>query len=103
MSIKPLSDHIVIEPITEENTTKSGIVLPDTAEKEKPQKGKIIAVGPGKINEKGERTPMEVKVGDVVLFQKYSPSEIKIDDPAGSGQVKEYLVAREDDIIAIVE
>jgi len=96
MSIKPLSDHIVIEPIIEENTTKSGIVLPDTAEKEKPQKGKIIAVGPGKINEKGERTPMEVKVGDVVLFQKYSPSEIKIDD-------KEYLVAREDDIIAIVE
>jgi len=96
MSIKPLSDHIVIEPIIEENTTKSGIVLPDTAEKEKPQKGKIIAVGPGKINEKGERIPMEVKVGDVVLFQKYSPSEIKIDD-------KEYLVAREDDIIAIVE
>jgi len=92
MSIKPLSDHMIIE----ENTTKSGIVLPDTAEKEKPQKGKIIAVGPGKINEKGERIPMEVKVGDVVLFQKYSPSEIKIDD-------KEYLVAREDDIIAIVE
>lgn len=93
--LKPLADHVIIEPINEDTVTKSGIVLPDTAEKEKPQKGKIIAVGPGKINEKGERIVPEVKVGDIVLFQKYSPSEIKIDD-------KDYLVAREDDIMAII-
>ncbi len=93
--LKPLADHVIIEPINEDTVTKSGIVLPDTAEKEKPQKGKIIAVGPGKINEKGERIAPEVKVGDIVLFQKYSPSEIKIDN-------KDYLVAREDDIMAII-
>ncbi len=93
--LKPLADHVIIEPISEDTVTKSGIVLPDTAEKEKPQKGKIIAVGPGKINEKGERVVPEVKVGDIVLFQKYSPSEIKIDN-------KDYLVAREDDIMAII-
>jgi chaperonin GroES len=93
--LKPLADHVIIEPINEDTVTKSGIVLPDTAEKEKPQKGKIIAVGPGKINEKGERIVPEVKVGDIVLFQKYSPSEIKIDN-------KDYLVAREDDIMAII-
>ncbi len=93
--LKPLADHVIIEPINEDTVTKSGIVLPDTAEKEKPQKGKIIAVGPGKINDKGERIAPEVKVGDIVLFQKYSPSEIKIDG-------KDYLVAREDDIMAII-
>lgn len=93
--LKPLADHVIIEPISEDTVTKSGIVLPDTAEKEKPQKGKIIAVGPGKINDKGERVVPEVKVGDIVLFQKYSPSEIKIDN-------KDYLVAREDDIMAII-
>jgi len=93
--LKPLADHVIIEPINEDTVTKSGIVLPDTAEKEKPQKGKIIAVGPGKINEKGERIVPEVKVGDIVLFRKYSPSEIKIDN-------KDYLVAREDDIMAII-
>lgn len=94
--LKPLADHVIIEPISEDTVTKSGIVLPDTAEKEKPQKGKIIAVGPGKINDKGERITPEVKVGNIVLFQKYSPSEIKIDN-------KDYLVAREDDIMAIIE
>jgi len=93
--LKPLSDHIIIEPLNEDSVTKSGIVLPDTAEKEKPQKGKVIAVGPGKINDQGKRIAPEVKVGDIVLFQKYSPSEIKIDN-------KDYLVAREDDIMAII-
>lgn len=95
-NIKPLSDHIILEPIEEEITTQSGIILPDTAEKEKPQKGKVIAVGPGKKNDKGERIPLEIKVGDIVLFHKYGPNEIKIDN-------KDYLVAREDDIIAIIE
>ena len=97
--LKPLADHVIIEPIGEDTVTKSGIVLPDTAEKEKSQRGKIIAVGPGKINDKGERITPEVKVGNIVLFQKYSPSEIKIDSPAGE---KDYLVVREDDIMAII-
>ena len=96
MNFKPLSNHLFIEPIEEEKITKSGIVLPETVEKEKPIKGKIIAVGPGKINEKGERTQMSVKVGDIVLFKKYGPDEIEIDD-------KKYLVGDEDDILAIIE
>jgi chaperonin GroES len=96
MNIKPLSNHIFLEPIEEEKTTKSGIVLPETAEKERPIKGKIIAIGPGKLNDKGERIPMSVKVGDMVLFKKYGPDEIEIDN-------KKYLVGDEDDILAIIE
>lgn len=95
MNIKPLSNHLFIEAVEEEKTTKSGIVLPETAEKEKPIKGKIIAVGVGKMNEKGERIPMSVKVGDVVLFKKYGPDEIEIDG-------KKYLVGDEDDVLAII-
>jgi len=96
MNFKPLSNHIFLEPLDEEKTTKSGIVIPDTAEKEKPIKGKVLAVGPGKLNEKGERIPMSVKVNDLVLFKKYGPDEIEIDG-------KKYLVGDEDDILAIVE
>jgi len=96
MKIKPLADHILIEPIKEDEKTKSGILLPETAEREKPEKGKVIAVGPGKILSSGKRVPMEVNVGDVVLFTKYGPNEIKIDD-------KEYLIARQEDILAILE
>ena len=96
MNIKPLSNHIFLEPIEEEKTTKSGIVLPETAEKEKPIKGKIVAVGPGKLNEKSERIPMSVKAGDLVLFKKYGPDEIEIDG-------KKYLVGDEEDILAILE
>ena len=96
MNIKPLSNHIFLEPIEEEKTTKSGIVLPETAEKEKPIKGRIVAVGSGKLNDKGQRIPMSVKVGNLVLFKKYGPDEIEIDD-------KKYLVGDEDDILAIIE
>lgn len=96
MNIKPLSNHVFIESIEEEKTTKSGIVLPETAEKEKPVKGKIFAAGPGKINDKGERIPLSVKVGDVVLFKKYGPDEIEIDG-------KKYLAGDEEDILAILE
>ncbi len=85
-----------IEPIESESMTKSGIVLPDTAEKEKPVRGKVIAVGPGKLNDKGERIPMSVKVGDTVLFKKYGPDEIELES-------KKYLVGDEDDILAIIE
>ena len=93
--IKPLSDHILLEPLREERK-KGGIILPDTIDKERPEKGKIIAVGPGKLNKDGKRVPTEVKKGQTVLFKKYGPDEIKIDD-------KEYLIAKEEDILAIIE
>lgn len=96
MEFKPLSNHVFLEPLEEEKTTKSGIVLPDTAERERPVRGKVLAVGPGKRSEKGELTPMSVKVGDIVLFKKYGPDEIEIEG-------KKYLVGDEDDILAIVE
>ncbi|MEK7144125.1 MAG: co-chaperone GroES [Patescibacteria group bacterium] len=96
MNLKPLSNHLFIEPIEEEKITKSGIVIPETAEKEKPIKGKVVSVGPGKLNEKGERIAMTVKIGDTVLFKKYGPDEIEIDG-------KKYLVGDEDDILAIIE
>jgi len=96
MKIRPLSDHILIEPLKEQEKTKSGILLPETAEKERPERGKVIAVGPGKKTEEGKIIPLEVKVGDVVLFTKYAPNEVKIDD-------KEYLIAREEDILAVLE
>ena len=96
MTLKPLSNHLFLEPLEEEKVTKSGIVLPDTAEREKPVKGKVLAVGPGKMNEKGERTPMSVKVGDIVLFKKDGPDEIELEG-------KKYLVGEEEDILAILE
>ncbi len=96
MKIIPLSDHILIEPIKEEEKTKTGILLPETADKEKPEQGRVIAVGPGRKNKKGEYTPLDVKPGQKVLFTKYGPNEIKVDD-------KEYLIAKEEDILAIIE
>jgi chaperonin GroES len=96
VKIKPLSDHILIEPIKKEEKTKSGILLPDTAEKEKPEEGLIIAVGPGRKVSSGKIIPMAVKEGQKVLFTKYGPNEIKVDG-------KEYLIAKEEDILAIVE
>ncbi|MCR4424143.1 MAG: co-chaperone GroES [candidate division WOR-3 bacterium] len=94
MKIKPLQDRILVERV-EEEVKKGGIIIPDTA-KEKPQQGKVIAVGPGRIDEKGNRIPMEVKKGDYILFGKYSGNEIRIDD-------NEYLIMREDDVLAIIE
>ena len=96
MKIKPLSNHILIEPIKQEEKTSSGILLPDTADREKPEQGKVIAVGPGKKTSSGKIIPMEVKAGDRVLFTKYSPNEIKVND-------KEYLIVKEDDILAIIQ
>ena len=96
MNIKPISDHILIEPIKEEEKTKTGIFLPETASKERSEEGKVIAVGSGKRNEKGEIIPVSVKVGDKVLFTKYGPNEIKVDG-------KEYLIASEADILAVIE
>ncbi len=96
MNIKPLSDHILIEPIKEEEKTKGGIFLPETANKEKSETGKILAIGPGKKTDDGKIIPLSVKPGDKVLFSKYGPSEIKVED-------KEYLIATESDILAIIE
>jgi chaperonin GroES len=96
MKIKPLADHILIEPIGQEEKTKSGILLPETAEKERPEQGKVIAVGPGRKTTSGKIIPIDVKVGDTVIFTKYGPTEIEIDG-------KEYLIAREEDILAIIE
>ena len=96
MTIKPLDDRVLIEPISQEEKTKSGIVLPDTVDKEKPEQGKVVAVGLGRINSNGKRIPMSIKKGDVVLFTKYGPSEVKINN-------KEYLIAKEEDILAIIK
>jgi len=94
-TLKPLGDRLVVEPIEQEEMTAGGIVLPDTA-KEKPQKGKILAAGPGARNDAGERIALDVAVGDTVLFAKYAGTEIKLDG-------KKVLVLRESDILAIVE
>jgi len=96
MKIKPLSDHILVKPVEEEEKTKSGILLPETAEKERPEQGIIIAVGPGKTTSSGKIVPIGVKAGQKVLFTKYGPTEIKIEN-------KKYLIAKEEDILAILE
>jgi len=96
MRLKPLSDRIILKPTPHEEKIKSGIVLPDTIDKEKPEQGKVIAVGPGKILADGKRAGMSVKVGDKVVFKKYGPDEVKVND-------EEYLVVSEDDILAIIE
>ena len=96
MNFKPLSNHLFLEPLEEERKSEGGIVLPDTAEKEKPIKGKVLAIGPGKRNDKGEVQPMSVKVGDTVLFKKYGPDEIE-------NEGKKYLVGGEADILAVLE
>lgn len=96
MNIKPLSDYILIKPIKEQEKTKSGILLPETADKERPEQGEVIAVGPGKRNPDGRIIPMDIKVGQKVLFTKYGPNEIKVND-------KEYLIAKQEDILAIIE
>jgi chaperonin GroES len=95
LSIKPLGDRLVIKPIEQEEVTAGGIVLPDTA-KEKPQKGEVLAAGPGNRNDAGERVKMDVKVGDKVLYAKYAGTEIKLEGD-------KVLVLRESDILAIIE
>ncbi len=92
IKLQPLGDRVVVQPSEEEEVSKGGIILPDTA-KEKPQRGVIIAVGPGRLDEEGKRIPMEVKKGDKVVYSKYAGSEIKQDD-------KEVLILRESDILA---
>lgn len=95
MKIRPLQDRVIVKRIAEEEKTKGGIIIPDTA-KEKPQEGKVVAVGKGKVNDDGKLTPLDVKVGDKILFGKYSGTEIKLNG-------EEHLIMREDDILGIVE
>jgi chaperonin GroES len=94
MKIRPLHDRILVERLEEQEQVRGGIIIPDTA-KEKPQEGKVIAVGTGKVTEDGKRLGLDVKVGDKILFGKYSGSEVKVDD-------KDYLIMREEDILAVL-
>lgn len=97
MKLRPLGDHVIVKPAKAEEVTKSGIVLPATADKEKPEQGEVVAVGPGKWDQSGEkRIAMSVTVGDKVVFKKYSPDEVEIED-------EEYLVLSESDLIAVIE
>jgi len=96
MKLKPLFNNVIIKTIKDEEVTKSGIILPETIDKEKPERGEVVAIGSGRILENGQTLKMSVKVGDRVLFKKYAPDELKID---GS----EYLVLSENDIIAIID
>jgi chaperonin GroES len=95
MNIRPLNDRILVKRLEEEETTKGGIIIPDSA-KEKPAEGEVVAVGNGKLNDKGERIPLEVKAGDRVLFSKYGGTDVKLDG-------EDHLIMREDDILAVVE
>lgn len=92
---KPLNDHVLIKPINEDEVSKSGIILPDTVDKEKPEKGEVVAIGPGKLLENGQRAAMSVKVGDKVIFKKYSPDELPGDE--------DLLMIKEEDIMAVIE
>ncbi|HEX2230064.1 MAG TPA: co-chaperone GroES [Candidatus Binatia bacterium] len=95
MKIRPLQDRVIVKRIEEEEKSKGGIIIPDTA-KEKPQEGRVIAVGKGKVNEDGKLTPLDVKINDRVLFGKYAGSEINIDG-------EEHMIMREDDILGVIE
>ena len=95
MKIRPLQDRVIVKRVAEEEKSKGGIIIPDTA-KEKPQEGKVIAVGKGKVGEDGTVRPLDVKAGDRILFGKYSGTEIKIDD-------QEHVILREDEILGVIE
>jgi chaperonin GroES len=95
-TLRPLGDRLVVKALTKEEKTASGIILPDTADKERPEQGEVIAAGPGRLLDNGNVAPMTVKVGDKVVFKKYSPDEVKVDD-------EEVLVISESDVLAIIE
>lgn len=96
LKLRPTDDHIIVEAVEAEEKTASGLFIPDTASKERPQKGKVIAVGPGKLNDEGKRIPMGVKAGDTILFSKYGPTEVKLDE-------KEILILNMSDVLAVIE
>ncbi len=99
INIKPLGDRVLVEPLSDEErekTTKLGIVIPDTVEKEKSERGRVIAVGPGKMTDEGNLIPLSVKKGQIVIFSKYGPDEIKVGN-------KEYYIIKEENILAVLE
>jgi chaperonin GroES len=95
MKVRPLQDRILVKRVAEEEKTKGGIIIPDSA-KEKPQQGKVIAAGNGKVNDEGKRVPLDVKAGDLILFGKYTSQEIKLEG-------EEYLIMREDEVLAVID
>ena len=95
MKLRPLGDHVIVKPMEEEDVKMGGIIIPETA-KEKPSKGEVIAVGPGKIMEDGRKKPMDLKAGDRIIYQKYGGNEIKINDV-------EHLIMTEEDVLAVIE
>lgn len=96
MHLRPLGDRVVVKPLSQEEVTRSGIIMPATVDKERPERGEVIAIGPGKMLDNGSFAPVGVKVGDKIVFKKYSPDEVKIDK-------QEYLVISESDIMAVIE
>ena len=95
LKLRPLADRLIVEPMSEDEVTKAGIILPDTVDKEKPEKGRVVALGSGKLLDNGTRLAWEVKEGDVIFFKKYAPDEIKVEN-------KEYLILSESDILAVL-
>ncbi|MBU2612839.1 co-chaperone GroES [Patescibacteria group bacterium] len=96
MQLRPLGDRVIVRPAAKEEMTKAGIILPDTVDKERPEQGEIIAVGPGRLLDSGTRAAMSLKVGDKIVFKKYSPDEVKVED-------QEVLVIAESDVMAVIE
>jgi chaperonin GroES len=96
MNVRPLGDRVIVKPLSKEEVTASGIIIPDTVDKERPEQGEVLAVGPGRRMENGERATMDLKVGDKIVFKKYSPDEIEIDK-------EELLVISESDVMAVLE
>lgn len=96
MHLKPVGNHLVLKPVDQETTTASGIIIPETVDKERPEKGEVLAVGPGKIQENGQRAPIDVTVGQTVIFKKYAPDEFEIDG-------KKFLIITAEDVMAVIE
>lgn len=94
--LRPLGDRVIVKPAAKEEITKAGIILPDTVDKERPEQGEVMAVGPGRLLDSGQRAPMSVKIGDKIVFKKYSPDEAKVGD-------EEFLVISESDVMAVIE
>ena len=101
MKLKPLGNHVIVEAAAKETTTALGIIIPDTADKERPERGTVIAIGAGKLLENGNRQVIEVAVGDEIVFKKYAPDEVELKE--ADGQVKKFLVVNADEIMAIVQ
>jgi chaperonin GroES len=96
MTLRPLGDRVIVKANPKEEVTKSGIILPDTGSKDRPEQGEVIAVGEGRLLENGSRVPMNLKVGNKIVFKKYGPDEVKVDD-------QEYIVVSESDVLAVIE